>query len=392
VTAPVLSAVASAVSPVQSALAVIPDPDPIPLPGPTGLLVFLLVLTFLLHLVPMNFVLGGGLLMALSYARARRAAEETARHHRRLIHILAGAFPPAIAFTITLGVAPLLFIQVLYGPLFFSASILMAWPWLAVVGLLLVGYYAAYWHTFQHARLGGAAGWLALAVAAIFLVIAFLFVNNFSLLQNPEVWRPLYLGDRRGLHLYATLDGSVLPRALHFLFAALALTGLAVATVGVRRQMREPAFARWVMGYGTRWFLGATMLQMASGIWFVASQPARVRSALLGASPPDALLLAVAIGCALLALGALIPPDRTSAGRVRLAWAGIGATVVLMVILRQRVRSMWLAPHFRVEQLPSSPQWGALLLFFLLLLAGACLVGWMVWQFFRSPAQASPRA
>jgi hypothetical protein len=382
-TAPVLSAVASVVSPVQSVLAAIPDPDPIPLPAPTELLTFLLVVTFLLHLVPMNFVLGGSLLMVVSYVRARGAADDRARHHRRLIEILARAFPPAIAFTITLGVAPLLFIQVLYGQLFFSSSILMAWPWLGVVGLLLLGYYAAYWHTFQHTRLGQAAAWVALAVAATFLVIAFLFVNNFSLLQNPEVWRPLYLSDRRGLHLYAVWDGGVLPRYLHFVFAALALTGLAVAAMGARRGTREPKFARWVMGYGVRWFLAATVLQMASGIWFVASQPARIRSALLGASPPDALLLAVAIGCALVAMGVLVPPDRISPGRLSLASAAIGLTVILMVILRQRIRTMWLAPHFSTEQLSVASQWGAILLFLALLLAGVCLVGWMVRQFFR---------
>lgn len=184
---PALPGLASAPILLQSILAAIPDPDPIPLPAPTGMFVFLLVFTFLLHLLAMNFVLGGSFMMVCSYARARNAAPEIARHHRHLIEILAQAFPVAIAFTITLGVAPLLFVQVLYGQLFYSSSILMAWPWLAVVGLLPVGYYAAYWHAFRHAVLGQAAVWVALGVAAIFLVIAFLFVNNFSLLQNPEV-------------------------------------------------------------------------------------------------------------------------------------------------------------------------------------------------------------
>lgn len=391
-TVPLLSVVASVVSPVQSVLAAMPDPDPIPLPAPTELLTFLLVLTFLLHLVPMNFVLGGSLLMVLSYARARSAGDDKARHHRRLIEVLARVFPVAIAFTITLGIAPLLFIQVLYGQLFFSASILMAWPWLAVVGLLLVGYYAAYWHTYQHTRLGQAAAWVALAVAAAFLVIAFLFVNNISLLQNPEVWRPLYLSDRRGLHLYAVWDGSVLPRYLHFLFAALALAGLAVAAMGVRRAARESTFARWATGYGARWFIGGTVLQMASGIWFLASQPARVRSALLWASPQDTLLLAVAVGCALVAVGALVPSDRISARRITLASAAIGVTVILMVILRQRVRTMGLEPYFRTEQPSVASQWGAILLFLVLFLAGVLLVGWMLWQFFRSPAKISPQA
>ncbi|MBI2115073.1 MAG: hypothetical protein HYT85_08335 [candidate division NC10 bacterium] len=372
----------------QAVVAAIPDPDPIPLPAPTGVFVFLLVLTFLLHLLAMNFVLGGSLMMVFAYAQGRMAAEEIARHHRRLIEILARAFPATIAFTITLGVAPLLFIQVLYGQLFFSSSILMAWPWLAVVGLLLVGYYAAYWHAYRHAALGQAAAWVALFVAATFLLIAFLFVNNFSLLQNPEAWRPLYLSDRRGVHLYAIWDAGVFPRYLHFGFAALAMTGLVVAMIGLRRRAREPEFACWTVAHGGRWFLGATVLQMASGLWLLSSQPARVRDALLGGNSRDALLLAVAVGCALVALAVLAPPSRISAGRLVVGSAAIGVTVVLMVLLRQRVRTLWLEPYFRYEQLPVAPQWGAILVFLGLLAVGISLVGWMVWQFFWRSSDA----
>lgn len=384
-----LPGLASPVILLQTVLSVMPDPDPIPLPAPTGVFVFLLVLTFFLHLLPMNFVLGGSLMMVFSYARARKAAEEVARHHRHLIEILARAFPVAIAFTITLGVAPLLFVQVLYGQLFFSSSILMAWPWLAVVGLLLVGYYAAYWHAFRHAALGQAAVWVALGVAATFLVIAFLFVNNLSLLQNPEVWRRLYLSDRRGVHLYAIWDPGVFPRYLHFGFAALAITGLVVAAIGVRQRRREPEFARWAVAHGGRWFIGATVLQMASGLWFLSSQPARVRDALLGGNSPDTLLLAIAVGCAIVALAVLAPPSRISAGRLGVGSAAIAVTVVLMVLLRQRVRTLWLEPHFRYEQLPVASQWGAIVLFLVLFVVGISLVGWMVWQFFRHPGKAS---
>jgi hypothetical protein len=329
--------------------------------------------------------------MVVSYARARLVANEIGRHHRRLIETLARAFPVTIAFTITLGIAPLLFVQVLYGQLFFSSSILMAWPWLAVVGLLLVGYYAAYWHTYRHATLGPMAVWVAIGVAAIFLMIAFLFVNNFSLLQNPEVWRSLYLGDRRGLHLYAAWDGGVFPRFLHFVFAAVALTGVWVAAVGVRQDSLGPGFGSWARVYGGRWFLGATLLQMASGVWFLAHQPSRVRDALLGGNQGDTLVLVVAIGCALVAMAALIPPSRISAGRIRLGAAAIGVTVFLMVLLRQRVRTLWLTPNFRYEELPVASQWGAIGLFLVLLVAGISLVGWMLWQFFRHPAEASPQ-
>jgi hypothetical protein len=92
------------------------------------------------------------------------------------------------------------------------------------------------------------------------------------------------------------------------------------------------------------------------------------------------------------ALGALVPSGRISAGRITLASVAIGVTVILMVILRQRVRTMWLTPYFRTEQLSVGSQWEAILLFVILLLAGLFLVGWMLWHFFRSPAKVSPQA
>ncbi|HSB82237.1 MAG TPA: hypothetical protein VLM91_25970, partial [Candidatus Methylomirabilis sp.] len=66
-----------------------------------------------------------------------------------------------------------------------------------------------------------------------------------------------------------------------------------------------------------------------------------------------------------------------------------GLTVVLMVLLRQRVRTLWLLPHFRYEALPIASQWGAILLFLILLLIGISLVAWMLWRFFRQPSRGS---
>ena len=384
---PRLPGAASVVALLPAVPVAIPDPDPIPLPAPVGLLRFLLLLTFVLHLLAMNFALGGSLLTLLSHVRARGARADIGRNHRRLIALLARALPAAIAFTVTLGVAPLLFVQVLYGPLFFSSSVLMAWPWLAVVALLLLGYYAAYWHTFQHATSGRAAPWVVLGMSGLFLGIAFLFVNNFSLLQNPEVWRPLYLHARRGLHLYALWDGSVVFRFLHFLLPALALTGLTVAAMGLRHEGVDPAFGRWAKTYGGRWFAGATLLQFGSGVWFLSVQPPRVRDALLGGNPADSMLLLAAAGFALAALATLVPPSRMSRARLCLGSAAIGLTVVLMALLRQRVRTLWLEPHFRYETLPVASQWGAILVFLVLLLTGIGLVGWMLWRFFLPPAR-----
>ena len=366
----------------------IPDPDPIPLPGPIWLFKGLLLVTFLLHLIPMNLVLGGGVLVAVSHILGRRAGAEAA-HHMHLAALAARGLPVTVAFTITLGIAPLLFVQVLYGQLFFTSSVLMAWPWLAVVALLLIGYYATYWHAMRFRELGPRALWVALGISATFLAIAFLFVNNVSLLQNPAAWRNLYLKNPQGTTLYVLHDENVVPRFLHFVLAAFAFAGLAVAAVGVAHRRRDPAFAAWAGRYGARWFAGATAGQAVIGPWFLLAQPARVRGAFLGESGPDAALLGVAILLAVVALAIIGTGEGLTVARFAAGAGALGGTVALMVVVRHRVRTLWLEPHFSVDRLPASPQWGAILLFAVLLLAGLALVAWMLAQFFGSRANTN---
>ncbi len=62
--------------------------------------------------------------------------------------------PYTIAFAINMGVAPLLFIQVLYGNFIYTSSVLMGWYWLSVIGIVIIAYYSAYLFDFKFEALG----------------------------------------------------------------------------------------------------------------------------------------------------------------------------------------------------------------------------------------------
>ena len=114
----------------------IPPPDEFGLPAPPWVFQSLLILTFALHLVFMNFVLGGMLIQAV--ALCRRNAGPTMR---ALIEILSSTMPVAVSFTITTGVAPLLFVQVLYGQFFYTSNILLGFIWLSILVWLIHAFY-----------------------------------------------------------------------------------------------------------------------------------------------------------------------------------------------------------------------------------------------------------
>jgi hypothetical protein len=346
----------------------IPYPDPIPLPAPAGLLEALLVFTLFLHLLPMSLMMGGGTLTVISEFVGRRDDR-----HRRLAHATARLLPVLVAFTITLGIAPLLFLQVVYGPLFFSSSILMAWPWLSIIGMMLLGYYGYYWHSFQFERLGRRAVWVTLVSTALFAVIGLLFTSNMVLMLNPARWEMLYRGGRSGLQLDLA-EPTIFPRFLHMFVASLALSGLGIALLGAAKARADKAFGGWVRQYGLRWFVTATWLQFAVGFWFLASLPPSIRSLFLGGGAFETALVVAALSLAVISL-------LTIRRWLSLGTVTILGTVALMAVIRHRLRAAYLASEFDSSKLAVQPQMAVFALFVLFSLCGIAAIAWMVWKF-----------
>ena len=83
---------------------IIPQPDTIPVGW--GWFQFLLLLTFPIHLLAMNAMLGG---LAIGIVQHMKGGAL----QKQLAHRIAISLPLVIAFVVNFGVAPLLFVQVL---------------------------------------------------------------------------------------------------------------------------------------------------------------------------------------------------------------------------------------------------------------------------------------
>ncbi len=350
---------------------ILPDPDPLGLPLALWILQALLLFTFLLHVIVMNVVVAGGPLALWSLWRGRRKdSSRAAQAYRALAAGLARLLPVTTAFAVTTGVAPLLFVQLVYGQAFYTSSDLMAWPWLAVVLLLLGGYYAFYGlaYTVKGAD-GPPARWIALGASVAIALVAFIFVNNMTLMLRPASFGDLYTASDAGLHMNLS-DPTLVPRYLHFIVGAFALTGVTVAWLGRARARRDAPLGAWMFTFGARLFGAATLVQLAVGVWFVSSQPEYIRRVLFGRGP-DSMVLAMGIIFALLAIPLM---------RLSVALASIAAVVAVsdMVVVRHLVRTLALTPYFRPDTIPVNPQIGVFVVFALLLVAGLATVAWMV--------------
>jgi hypothetical protein len=373
---------------------ILAEADPAGLPAAAWLLKFLLVFTFILHLLFMNAVLGGGLVCLWANWRARRIGKSEVNRpertpdpghpipdYNRLAHAVGRILPVATAFAITTGVAPLLFTQLLYGQLFYTSSVLMAWPWLALVFLLLAGYYANY-GIFSSRPATARAVSLAVASVLLFAAIGFLFTNNMTLMLRPELHAPLYFRSDAGLHTNMA-DAWIWPRFAHMLVGSVAVAGLIVAWIARVRPPRDAA-SLWMGRYGTHLFMAATLVEVFVGVGFFFALPRPVWDVLVAGRTPDALLLVA--GAAFALAGVAIVR--------RSLLVGSAATLVALVdmaVVRHRVRALLLEPYFRPDSLPVVPQTGVFVLFALLLVAGLAVVAWMIWKFATaSPAPTVP--
>lgn len=367
-------------------IAVIPRLDPLPLPAPPGLLWFLLMLTYFLHVLAMNFVLGGSIIALVS--RSARGDTARAARHRELVRWFAKSMPVAVAATVTFGVAPLLFVQTLYGRLFFPASVILAWFWFAVIPLLLIGYYGTYLLAFRSDTLGRGTRAVAWIVAFCFAAIAFLYTNNMSLMLRPEVFQEKYLRSGAGLQLNLD-DPTLWPRYLHFLLGAIAVTGMAVAHYGLARARRDPEFGTWAVRHGALWFVVPTLGSMGAGAWWLGTLPREILRRFMGGSPfaSAVLALGIAFGLVTLVLVAMAITAADPRKLLRASGGTLALTLVAMILARDQVRRGALARAGFEPNPWVVPQWGPILLFAVLLVVALALVGWMVAAFARGGAR-----
>jgi hypothetical protein len=296
-----------------------------------------------------------------------------------------------VAAAVTLGVAPLLFVQLLYGRLFFTSSILMAWFWLAVVPLVILAYSGAYLLAFRGEALGDKARAVAGLVTLLFATVAFLYVSNVTRALRPDTFVDAYHASGRGLTLNLG-DPTLWPRTLHLLLGAVAVAALGVALYGALQSARDPELAAWSMKRGTTAFGVATAANVFVGMLFLVAQPKPVLIRLVGGDGRAMVLLAAGIllavaaaGLALLALGS---KDAVRATRA-LAWV-LAATLVAMVLLRDQVRQIALRNAGFEHPAWVATQWGPLAVFLVLLVAAVATVGWMARALARGAARVAP--
>jgi len=339
----------------------IPTPDAIPVPW--GWFYVLLIVTFLLHILVMNAMLGGGIIALFS---SLQGGEDNTLLSKEFSY----KWPYTIAFAVNMGVAPLLFVQVLYGHFIYSSSVLMAVWWFSIIGMLILAYYSAYIFDFKFDSLGNTRIFLLEFSVLILLIIAFFFTNNMTLMLEPQRWAA-YFSNAGGTLLNVT-DPTVLPRYLHFVIGAIAVAGLYLALIG-HFNLRKSTIDRQVLrARGMKFFTLATALQILFGIWFLLALPRPVMMAFMGGS---------AYGTGLLTLGIILALTALYLGHKRtLIPAAVNTLILLvvMILMRDLARVLYLKPYFQMSDLAVKPEYSPLIFFLVVFVAGLAMIAYML--------------
>jgi hypothetical protein len=357
----------------------VPSYQPLPFPLPVWSMQALLVLGFYLHALPMNVILGGGFLTAILFFVGKNDKNSYAYRAARAFAI---SLPLFISFAITQGIVPLLFLQLLYGPAFYTSSIVMAVPWLSLLAILLVSYYISYiviyrilYGEYTAGRAAKASLWL-MVMSIGFAVIAYLFTCNMTLMLAPQKWLSLYQANPRGTHIDTT-DAQLIPRYVHSLLASFAVAGMTLGCFGLYLKTKEPPFSAWMLRLGSRVFLFATLLQLPVGIWYLSALPPQFSACFLGSDP---LITGVFVISMVLMLVSIVASALTAGGgkpkAFVVALAANALLILTMIINRHQLRLLYLTNQVKPDTVPVSPQWDLLAIF---LVSAVALIAYLVW-------------
>ncbi len=345
----------------------LPTPDTIP--APDWVFHSLELVFFTIHILLINILIGSAFIAVAS--RLRKPGTQP-----RLEAVFPTRLPTIFAIAVNMGVAVLLFVQVLYGHLFYTSSVLMATYWILIIPAVIIGYYALYAYA-RTSRTGIAATAIGLT-GIILLGVAFAFVNNLMTMMHPDVWGA-YFSNRSGT-LLSLPDASFVPRYLHFVVASIAVGGLFAAAVWTIREKHGHPGSQDLVSRGLSVFGYATIGQIVIGFWFLMSLKQEYMLQFLGKNIAATIGLWLGFLCGVGAVASSL------ARQFRPTVIMIAVTIVAMVFVRDQLRSMYLEGIFDPATLEVNPQYSVLFLFVVVLLGGVAVVAWLV----RAGFPASP--
>jgi hypothetical protein len=205
---------------------------PFGFPWPTAMYLTFFVVTAAIYVVFMQYVLAGAIVLLVGYLApgARRRIEAGPGSSVRsglglILKVLRDWLPAVLGLAITTGIAPLLFLQILYKQHFYTANLLLFNRFMLLLPALIVAYYALYLIKSQAlaARWAILRGPVTCIAFACFFYTAWAWTENHVLSLHEEVWQYQYKS-----HAFIYRNAEIWPRLGYWITASFATLAAAL--------------------------------------------------------------------------------------------------------------------------------------------------------------------
>lgn len=306
---------------------------PVGFPGPTAMYLTLYVLTLAVHAICVTYVLTGTGWVAVGAVCA--AVRGDGGERGPVAVMFSDWLPFSVGAAITAGVAPLLFLQILYREAFYTASLLLFNRWMAVVPVLVIGFYLLYAGKTQRVRGWSPARRAMLAVLAwlCFVFVAYSFTEMHLLALDREAWVPFYASESL---FYG--NATKLPRVAMWLAAAVPVAVTIMGWQLWRAAPDEPAMQASSRRLSVAGLAGLLVAAVAGWALRAAMTEAGRAAIWSPMARPYAVLAAVGVLCLAVAWALMLRRGRVSSVPLMVATAGVLQLVIGGAVVREAVR------------------------------------------------------
>lgn len=332
---------------------------PFGFPFPTAWYLTLYVVTLTVHVVFMNYVLAGSGYLAIAsligvFSRKTYSIPD-AKSASPLFALVRDWLPFALSAAITAGVAPLLFLQILYQENFYTANLLLSHRWMAILPVLIMAFYLLYLmktNVLREKRHRVLRFGTALLIFLCFAFTAWSWTENHLLSMDHRVWSSFY-GEER----WRYDSPALLPRLLLWAFGSIPMF---CAWLGIQLHMKRKSRDGEYEGSAiaksftvlARLAIAGMIITVAVGLWYWLVAREEVEAAMWGVSGAYYSCAAVAMMGVEAAIWIRVLRNGRSRMEVsgRMVWA-LFVLAVLVILLMSIVRELIRLQSIDIENL-----------------------------------------
>ncbi len=206
---------------------------PLCFPWPTAMYLTLFVVTTAIYMIFMNYVMAGAIVLLIGYLApgARRRVEGRPGGPARsgvglIMKVVRDWLPAVLGLAITTGIAPLLFLQILYKRQFYTTNLLLFVPFMLIMPALISAYCMLYLIK-SNALAGRRAvlrGPVTIVAFACFFYTAWVWTENHVLSIHEGAWQNHYAS-----HNYIYRNAEIWPRLGYWITASFSTLAVALA-------------------------------------------------------------------------------------------------------------------------------------------------------------------